>query len=58
MIRISDLDIVRTRARLAAVARQLAADPDNEALRWEPLPAHEWSQDKLRDTGTCGGARR
>jgi hypothetical protein len=27
-------DIVRTRARLADVERQLAADPDNEALRW------------------------
>ena len=27
-------DIARTRARLAAVERQLAADPDNESLRW------------------------
>jgi hypothetical protein len=30
----TDLDIEGTRARLAAVERQLAADPDNEALRW------------------------
>jgi hypothetical protein len=29
----ADLDIEGTRARLAAVERQLAADPDNAALR-------------------------
>jgi hypothetical protein len=31
----SDLHLDRTRARLAAVERQLAADPNNEDLRWQ-----------------------
>jgi hypothetical protein len=31
----ADLDIARTRARLAAVERQLLEDPDNEELRWD-----------------------
>jgi hypothetical protein len=31
----ADLPLDRTRARLAEVERQLAADPDNEALRWQ-----------------------
>ena len=31
----TNLDIEGTRARLAAVERQLAADPDNDALRWQ-----------------------
>jgi hypothetical protein len=29
----ADINLERTRARLAAVEAQLAADPDNEALR-------------------------